>query len=113
MQRPDYICTPSGQLAQLVRARRSHRRGHRFKSCTAHSRKGTKAPDGAIAQLVERFVRNEEVWGSTPHGSIERSEKIQRRPRNPRNKRVSAFFVGGLLHAMVDSWRKDDTLLTM
>ena len=25
-----------GQLAQLVRALRSHRRGHRFKSCIAH-----------------------------------------------------------------------------
>ena len=25
-----------GQLAQLVRARRSHRRGHRFNSCVAH-----------------------------------------------------------------------------
>jgi len=25
-----------GQLAQLVRALRSHRRGHRFESCAAH-----------------------------------------------------------------------------
>jgi hypothetical protein len=25
--------------------------------------------DGVIAQLVERLVRNEKVWGSTPHGS--------------------------------------------
>ncbi len=26
---------------------------------------------GAIAQLVERFVRNEKVWGSIPHGSMD------------------------------------------
>ena len=26
--------------------------------------------DGVIAQLVERLVRNEKVWGSTPHGSM-------------------------------------------
>ena len=24
---------------------------------------------GAVAQMVERLVRNEEVWGSIPHGS--------------------------------------------
>src|ERR1035437_6553732 len=94
MQRPDYICTPSGQLAQLVRARRSHRRGHRFKSCTAHSRKGTKAPDGAIAQLVERFVRNEEVWGSTPHGSINRgSEEVRNSIKTAKSHQFRGFFV--------------------
>src|SRR6266567_973070 len=26
-------------------------------------------PIGAVAQLGERLVRNEEVWGSIPHGS--------------------------------------------
>ena len=25
--------------------------------------------NGVVAQLVERLVRNEKVWGSTPHGS--------------------------------------------
>src|SRR5260221_6170810 len=40
---------------------------------------------GVIAQLVERLVRNEKVWGSTPHGSTSlRSERSDER-RLPRH----------------------------
>jgi hypothetical protein len=87
------LSTLTGQLAQLVRARRSHRRGHRFKSCIAHSRNESPTKpefvrtgdrDGAIAQLVERFVRNEKVWGSIPHGSIKQ--------KNP-SSQDEGFFV--------------------
>jgi hypothetical protein len=36
MQRFRSLASRFGQLAQLVRALRSHRRGHRFESCAAH-----------------------------------------------------------------------------
>ena len=42
-----------GQLAQLVRALRSHRRGHRFESCAAHLASPDRAADSA--PLVETF----------------------------------------------------------
>ena len=43
----------AGQLAQLVRALRSHRRGHRFESCAAHLANPDRAADSA--PLVETF----------------------------------------------------------
>jgi hypothetical protein len=65
-----YTYILSGRLAQLARAPRLHRGGHRFESYIAHH-------IGGLAQLVERRPEEPCVAGSIPAAATKKIDWLQ------------------------------------